>query len=155
MGMELISTTRTRASECDHGRQRLLMRIVIVCSQEDELAEPGRLPRGQQVVEHAVKGLLAHRRVAGERALGADVHSVLDCGSAQHSIFRREVVGEPLGNERRRSDRQVRTVLLTRPDRHDESGILGQDRRDLSGSHLFEPARRGRGGGEGDGHFHR
>jgi hypothetical protein len=32
-------------------------------------------------------------------------------------------------------------VLLARPDRNDEARIFGENRRDLSGSHLFEPAR--------------
>ena len=138
----------------NHGGECFLMRVVLVGGEQDELAEPCRLPRRQQVVEHAVQGLPANRGVTGERAFGHDVDPIFHRRCAQHTILRRQIIGETLGDDRSSADREVRAMLLARPHRHDEARILGENRRDLSGSHLFEPARRRRGGGEGDGHFH-
>ena len=63
--------------------------------------------------------LLSQRRVPGEAALRIDVDSVLHRWSAQHAIFCGQIVSHVLDDDGIAAEREVRTVLLARPDGYD------------------------------------
>src|SRR5688500_13958331 len=102
------------------GCERLLVRIMTMGGEKNEFLEPSSFPGVEQIVQHAVKSFLPHGRVADEAALGVDVDTVLDGGSAQHAELGRKVVGKPLGYDRCGAEREMRSVLLAGSDRDDQ-----------------------------------
>src|SRR2546423_5786256 len=127
----------------DNSSKRLLMRIMSVRGEQNELTNARCLPRIDQIVEYAVKGLFSQRRVAGEAALGIDVDSVLRRRSAQHAIFRGQIVSHALDDDGIASERHMRTVLLACADRDDESRIVAEDGCDLRRIELLYAKRPG------------
>ena len=120
--------------------------------EQNEFAHSSRLPRVDQVVEHPVKRFLSQRRVAGKTSFRVDVHSILHRRSSQHAIFSRQIVGHTLDDDCVAAKREVRTVLLTRPDWYDEARIIAQYRSDLRGVELFDAERSGNRNGGGKSH---
>src|SRR5204862_5305871 len=80
--------------------------------------------------------------VARVRPLGGGVHAVFDRRSAQDVEARREIVGQPLDDDRVASQRQMGAVLLAGADRHQEAGIALQDEADVVGRQRLQVTRR-------------
>src|SRR5439155_301032 len=69
-------------------------------------------------------------------------HAVFDRRSAQDVGARREIVGQPLDDDRVASQRQMGAVLLAGADRHQEAGIALQDEADVVGRQRLQVTRR-------------
>ena len=68
------------------------------------------------------------------------VHAVLDRRRPQDAELRRQVVGEPLDDDRVAPEREMIAMRLVRADGDEQSGIVGQDPGDLGRRQLFQPA---------------
>src|SRR5438105_966262 len=116
--------------------------VMAVRGEDDERVDAGLLPGPEQIVHPAVQRLAAHRGVAGVRPLGGGVHAVFDGRGAQDVEAGREIVGQPLDDDRVASQREMGAVLLAGADRHQEAGIALQDEADFVGHQRLQMTRR-------------
>jgi len=138
----------------DHRRERLLMGIVPVCRQQNELLEPARFPRVEQVIEHPVQRLFSDRAVAREYAFRGGVDAVFDRWRPNDGELGGQVVGEAFDDDRVAAHRQVRAMLLTGADWNDQPRVRRLSGGDLRRDHLLEETRPRSGQRRGSGHSH-
>src|SRR3982074_3111658 len=88
--------------------------------------------------------LLAHRRIAGEPALGGHGDTVLDGWRAKYSELCGQVVRQVLDYEGVGTQGKVPSMLLTGAHRNDQPPVAAERLGDLVWAHLFDAARCGR-----------
>ena len=106
------------------GTQRgegFLVRIVAVGRENNESIHAALLPGAEQIVHPAMQGLAADGRIAGIGTFGCRIHAKGDSRGTQNPEFGGEVVGQPLDDDRIASERQMRSMLFTRADRHEQT----------------------------------
>jgi hypothetical protein len=107
----------------EQGGQGIHMRLVAVRRDDHELAHAMLLPGVQQLVQGAVQRLGRERGGAGEGAVGAHVDAIVDGGGPEDVVFPGEVHGDLPRDEHVGAQRQVRAVLLERPDGQQQARI--------------------------------
>src|SRR5690349_23014709 len=95
---EQIDDSNSR-SFCDDRGERLLMWIVSVGGEQNELLEPRRFPRIEEVIEHSVQRLFSNGSVSGEDALCRGVHPIFDRGRSEHAELCGEIISESVDND--------------------------------------------------------
>src|SRR5919197_1214398 len=111
---------------------------MLVSGEEDELAESVRLPRIDEIVQHAMQRFPTKRRVPRRLSLGVDVHSVFQGWRAQHAELGGKLIRQALDNDGVAAQGHVRPMLLARTNGDYQTGVARQDRRNIRGVQLLE-----------------